>query len=259
VTVRRIAVSELVEDFDLYPRTAVSSTHVRDIAEAMQAGFTMPPIVADDLTKRVVDGYHRRRAYLRVFGENHLVDVDLRHYGSELELFLEAVEANSYHGTNLNEYENRRVVLRLKDANVADADIARVLHVTPVRVQKLVVQTATVTLPGGQVRFEPLKRPLFHFQGQAMTAGQAKAQRSAPGTSYTLVIAQLRDAVTWDLLDRSHAKTIADLRNLYQLIGNYLNALGGGGSGGGGSGVPVGGGPSGPPQQQEEDDTTESA
>src|SRR5688572_13414948 len=58
-----IKASELVEDFDLYPRGDVDGTHVLSLVQALEAGVELPPIIACKKTKRIVDGFHRRRAF----------------------------------------------------------------------------------------------------------------------------------------------------------------------------------------------------
>jgi ParB-like chromosome segregation protein Spo0J len=55
--------SELMIDFNLYPRHAIDSTHVNDLLNALKAGAKLPPVVINQQDKRVVDGFHRLAMY----------------------------------------------------------------------------------------------------------------------------------------------------------------------------------------------------
>lgn len=217
-----VRLASLVEDLDMYPRTQVSSVHVTTLISAIEAGCELPPLIVDRKSKRIVDGFHRRRAYLKVLGSDASVEAELRTYKSDAELFAAAVEANTAHGLPLQEIEKRRVVFRLDDLGVGSDRIASALRTSPDKIDKIRLKVATVTEGGGSIRLEPLKRPLFHKQGSEMTEAQAKAHRSAPGTSYALTIRQLRDAVRFDLLDRTDGRIIEALQALSEDIATYL-------------------------------------
>lgn len=223
MTVQKVRVADLVEDLDVYPRTQVNSVNVTNLVSAIEAGCKLPPLIADNKTLRIVDGFHRRRAYLKVLGGDASVAVDLRSYASDAALFSAAITANIQHGLPLQEIEKRRVVLRLQGFGVDNDSIAGVLRTSPDRIEKICLRVATVVDDnGGSIRLEPLKRPVFHLQGAQMTEVQARAHRSAPGTSYLLTIRQLRDAVRFDLLDRSDGRVIAELRALIEDLQVYL-------------------------------------
>lgn len=224
-----LPLAELVEDLNLYPRTQVSAVNVANLVGAIEAGYELPPIIVGTVgrakAKRVVDGFHRRRAYLRVLGADGSVAVEVRSYANEAELFADAVATNARHGLPLQEIEKRRIVLRLGDLGVSPDQIAHVLQTTADKVEKIQLKVATIVDDnGGSVRLEPLKRPLFHLQGAAMTEAQAKAQRSAPGTSYLLTIRQLSDAVKFDLINASDGRVLAALRELASDLEGYLAA-----------------------------------
>ena len=96
-----VKATELVQDYDLYPRAQVDGYHVREIAEALEAGVSMPPVIAEKGTKRVVDGFHRIRAAQKIHGATAKIEVVFKVYGSEAELFREAMRLNADHGRNL--------------------------------------------------------------------------------------------------------------------------------------------------------------
>jgi hypothetical protein len=223
MTTTSVRLADLVEDLDFYPRSQVSSVNVTNLVSAIEAGAELPPIIADEKSKRVVDGFHRRRAYLKVLGSDASVQVELRSYATDADLFADAVSTNARHGLPLQEIEKRRIVFRLQDMGVDDGQIAVVLQTSPDKVQKIQLKVATIVDDnGGSVRLEPLKRAVFHMQGSAMTEAQAKAHRSAPGTSYLLTIRQVRDAVKFDLIDKNDERHIAALEALLEDLRKYL-------------------------------------
>lgn len=224
MTIMQLPLAQLVEDFDLYPRQAVSSENVSDILGAIKAGLPIPAPIVDRESKRIVDGFHRCRAWRRELGEDGVIDVDLRDYSSEVELFRAAVEFNISHGRKLEAIERRKIALRLRDMGDGDTEIARILHIPPARVEKIFLRTATVTEENGSIRLEPLKRPFFHLSGTELTEGQSQAIRTAPGTSYSLLIRQLRSAMQNRFIDRTDENLINSLQELAYDILAYLES-----------------------------------
>lgn len=215
-------VSDLVEDLTVYPRAQVDTQHVTHLAAALEAGNTLPPLIADRKSNRLVDGFHRRRAHLQVFGIDALVDVELRRYKTEAELLTDAVTLNTNHGRNLTKVEQLRNTLRLQDMGVDDRVIAVALHTTPARVQTLRLRVATVIDGDGNEHQEALKRSTLHFAGRTMTADQVKAQATAPGVSYTFLIRQLQEALEFGLINGADGRVIVALTGLEALLVRYL-------------------------------------
>jgi hypothetical protein len=74
---------ELVQDYSLYPRTVTDDAHVARLVEALRAGETFPPVVADKASRRVVDGFHRIKAYIRAEGDEAKCAVEWRDYADD--------------------------------------------------------------------------------------------------------------------------------------------------------------------------------
>jgi hypothetical protein len=220
-------VNKLIEDPSTYPRSGVSTTNVANLVAVLEAGMSFRGLIlADEVTKTVIDGYHRKRAFVKVFGEDAKIKVELRRYENSTQMLAAATEANTSHGLGLQEIDKRRVTLRLADQGVDDDEIARVLHVPPARIAQIKLRVSTVvSVTGLPIRVEALKRPLFHLTGGTMTESQAWAHRSAPGTSYALLIRQLREALRCELIDESDGRIISALRGLAAEIDSYLANL----------------------------------
>jgi hypothetical protein len=221
-TVKTLPLTTLVEDFSLYPRNRVDDTHISDLVRALQAGAELPPIIADAATKRIVDGFHRRRAYLRVLGPEAAAKVELRRYRNEAALFLEAVDLNAHHGRKLDRHDQSRIVLRLRELQVDDRTIALTLHVPEQQVQTLSVRVVYEASTGTP---QPIKRGLEHMKGQTVTADQMTvidSVRSADVGRLALELTRLLDAQLADLHDNT---TVVRLQALSTSIAAALHAV----------------------------------
>lgn len=215
-----VPLSSLVEDFALYPRHKVDDSHVNDLVRALQAGGTLPPIVADMESKRVVDGFHRRRAYIRHLGSEAAALVEFRKYDTEAELFLDAVALNSAHGRKLDRQDQTRIVLKMRDLHVSDQQISLTLHIPEATVQHLSLRI--VQAPSGPI---PSKRGLEHLRGQSITSEQVEVMGSVRSAEAGRLCMELTSLLDADLVDLSDERIVARLRELEGAIDRALVRL----------------------------------
>lgn len=220
MTVQEVVLATLVEDFGMYPRHRVDDAHVSDLVRALQAGNTLPPIIADAASLRIVDGFHRRRAYIKHQGDDAVALVELREYPDETALFLDAVAFNSAHGRKLDRQDQTRIILKLRELHVADQVISMTLHVPEPTVQQLSLRI--VQAPGGPI---PSKRGLEHLRGQAMTAEQVEVMKSVRSAESGRLCLELIRLLRADMVDLSDAQVIARLRELEQEIAEALRTI----------------------------------
>ena len=88
---KKMKAAELVLDFDLYPRNSLDPHNVKNIIEAISSGIELPPVIADRKSKRVIDGFHRVRGNLRLFGDDAEISVIEKDYRNEAAMFLDAM------------------------------------------------------------------------------------------------------------------------------------------------------------------------
>lgn len=69
-----------------------------------------------------------------------------------------------------------------------------------------------------------LKGSTLHLMGRILTTEQVNAHRSAPGAPYSLLVRQLSDAIKYDMLNGADKKIQIALRELQELLGEYLGA-----------------------------------
>ena len=193
----RVPAASLVEDFALYPRNEVNDTHVNDLVRSLSSGSDLPPIIAERLTNRIVDGVHRRRAHLKHFGDSAIVEVEFRDYEDEAALYLEAVRFNAAHGRRLDRHDQTRIVLRLQELKVDAKVIASALHVPEQEIKTLAVRIVYDTA-GMAV---PQKRGFEHLRGQKVSDEQIGAMKSVRSGELGRVCNELIKLLDYELID----------------------------------------------------------
>jgi len=206
----KIKLSELVVDFDVYPRTDVNGQNVTAICQALEAGDKMPPITICKKTKRVVDGVHRVRAYMRLHGPDYLIEANAKSYANDGELVLDAARLNATHGYKLTSVDRSRCALLADRLHVPMATMAKALSIPEQRLASLVVDR---TAYDGKLRV-PLKRTARHFAGRKLTKLQVEANDRLSGMNQIFYVNQILTLIDSELLDTSDEKLMEALAAL---------------------------------------------
>jgi hypothetical protein len=176
--IERVALDTLVEDFTIYPRGSVSEVRVADLIYSIDAGEIPPPPVIDQATRKIVDGFHRTRAWRKRLGDNGTIDADVQEFADDLAMLNESASINRKQGLPLGRYDQRVVHIKAKALGATDDEIAATLGVTPTRLLQIVVREARSD--AGDV---PLKRGVEHLGGAYLNADQVaeiRRMRGAP-------------------------------------------------------------------------------
>jgi hypothetical protein len=202
---------ELVEDFAIYPRNDIDDYYVGQLAEAIRAGAVLPPVVADRASKRIVDGFNRRRALLRVEGADAQIAVMLHRYPDEAAMVADAMRLNSMHGRRLAAFDQIRCISLAERFGISRDDLPGLLNITKVRLEKL---SDRRTLDGS-----PLKLTMSHLSGAILTPAQQEFNRKAAGgKSGAWYLRQVIALLEADALDRSDEQVTAALDRLRALL-----------------------------------------
>jgi ParB-like chromosome segregation protein Spo0J len=215
---KKIAIAELVFDLEIYPRgeNGVDATHVAEIAEAMAAGTTLPPIIVERKTNRIIDGVHRFHAYKRLFEPTHKVECVEKTYADEREIWLDVIRFNTSHGKALNQHDKVRCLLIGKRLGIDPELLRGALHITAERVDELLADRVG-TLSG---RPFALKRTVRHMAGRQLTDGQAAANEKLSGMNQVFYANQLILLLENDLVNDTEQMTAA-LEKLGALLANW--------------------------------------
>ena len=214
---RTIKAAKLVKDFTIYPREKVDGQHVNEMMAAMADGTTFPPVIVEKTTLRIVDGFHRVTAALRLYGEEAAeVEAIEQKYKSEGDLFLDCVRRNAGHGRKLSAIDKTRCVLLASQLAVEDAQLGAILHVD---VDAMADMRLTKTAINGELHVKvPIKRGLRHMAGRTLTRGQVETNRKFGGNDLAFYANQISMAITNEMLDRENAKCMDALVRLRDLL-----------------------------------------
>ncbi|HLC28337.1 MAG TPA: ParB/RepB/Spo0J family partition protein [Dehalococcoidia bacterium] len=192
--VKELPIESLIEDFDLYPRTMVSGPHVARLRDALTARITTPPVIVDATSKRIVDGFHRVRAYKQLGRET--IECEIRMYKNDAELFADAVRLNSGHGRPLGPYEIKKSVETLRRLGVGEKRIIEIVRAPKERIVEIVSRFATSTSGHESAVKAAYESDLA---GQEMTADQEVANRKLTGMNPTFHARQILIALRADM------------------------------------------------------------
>lgn len=217
--------ADLVEDFDIYPRHDVDASHVSELVRAIRGENTLPPIVVDRASKRVIDGFHRKRAYLRVLGPDGEVPVELKDYANETELLKDAVSRNAAHGRKFDQQDRTRSALMLERAGLNPHEIAVVLRTTEERVRELITIRVVHVDSAGKIEKLPAKPILYGKAGtpaRVVSVEQYEVSQSSGGLKPLQVVRQLRRELDAGLIDENDKDLVEALWGLHDRIAAKL-------------------------------------
>ncbi len=216
----KMPAAKLVLDFTNYPRHAVDDVNVSDLVRVLASGGVLPPIIADRLSLRVVDGFHRHGAHLKHFGDGAILDVILRDYKDEAEFFRAATEANVSHGRKLDKHDRTRIVLRLRELGVDDRTIAQTLHVPEDHVTTLALNV--VLTPVVPAQLVPSKRGFEHMRGAIFTETQLHALKTVRSGEAGRIALELIRLLNADCVNRGSEQIVSRLRELSDVLLAWL-------------------------------------
>lgn len=213
---------ELIMDWNLWPRQAaqrLDTTNVARMKEALRSGFTLPPVIVDKDSLRIVDGFHRTRATLDVFGDDADIEVTLKTYENEQEMFLEAGATNHHHGLPMGPKDRAHFISKARKMKIPWPAIATALNMDPKRVKEFLEKRTAKTQSGETIA---LSSGAKHMAGKVLDSAQEHYVRTetgggGPSMHLSIIINALRSkSVT------VNSKTIDQMRVLRDLVEEWL-------------------------------------
>jgi hypothetical protein len=207
-------VSELLLDYDLYPRERIEPFNVSQMMEALKAGVELPPIVIDRKSQRVVDGFHRVRAYQKLYGLDADIPVELKSYKSDADMFADAVRLNSKHGRPLSTYDRVRCIAKAELFKLEPEVISSMLNMTLETIAEMKAKRFAT------YKMEPfaLKRTTMHLAGKELSDEEADYNVKAGGMHQTFYINQVIAMLEADTVNWDNPKVTNALKRLYDLL-----------------------------------------
>ena len=219
--IKTVKAIELVFDWNLWPRQSVQrldSTNLSRMKTALKSGFKLPPVVANEKDYRIVDGFHRTKAVLAVFGDHADIQVDFRKYGNDSAMFLDAGTLNAYQGLTLSPKDRAHFILKCRKYKIPPAVVANALHINTEKMKKFIDERSAKT-PAGEVI--PLSAGARRLAGKRLTPAQEHFARTANGCLPEMYVSMLLNALKSDSV-MLNEKTVGKLRELRNIIDSVL-------------------------------------
>ena len=217
----RVKAIELVFDWNIWPRQSVQKldgTNLARMKEALRSGFALPPIVANKKDLRIVDGFHRTKAYLDVFGDETEMDVYLKEYAKDAEMFLESGVLNNVQGLPLSPKDRAHFIIKCRKLKIPPAAIADALHMDVKRMKEFVEKRSATTEAGEVI---PLPAGARNLAGKDLTTEQEHYARTANGCLPEMYASMLINALNANALMLTE-NTMNRLQELYNIIERIL-------------------------------------
>jgi len=213
----KMKLADLVLDWTLYPRSNLDSQHVASMVQALEAGAKLPPIVCCKKTKRIVDGFHRHKAYTRAEWDE--VQVIEKSYATEGELFLDAIRYNAAHGQALTSHDKVHIAGIASKLSIDPEAICTALNMRVEAYDKLVVDRSATSANGVTVA---LKRTVRHMRGMKLSKRQVEANDRLGGMSASFFANQIILLIENDMINKEDEELAAKLRKLHGLLESVL-------------------------------------
>jgi hypothetical protein len=222
MSVQEVEVSKLVFEPRLYPRVEPSVFHINRLADALRAGETLPPVIADDERFILIDGVHRSRAWARVYGDESKIPCELV-TADDAEIFRLAVECNTGHGLALTPFEQTKCLLRFNEFGITREVALRALRMTAEKAERMVATKTAYreSSDGGRERIA-IKGSLQGFHGETLTEAQVAANNKCGGLRLGYYVNQMVALVESGLCDRAEGETLENLYQLKELLNAHL-------------------------------------
>lgn len=216
--IKKLKLSRLVLDYNLYPREHLDPYHINKMVEVLKVGKSMPPIIVDKTTFKVVDGFHRVEAYRRLYGDDYQIESNVKEYDGEAEMFKDAIQFNASHGRSLSRMDEAYCLAKAKTFKLEQAVVASLLNITVEKAEELIA----TRLATSQDRDIVLKGSTAWMAGRRLTEAQTNYNRKAGGLDQTFYINQVIAMIESDSVNWNNEKISNGLKRLCELLETVL-------------------------------------
>lgn len=177
----KVKVAELVFDWSLWPRheaQEIDHTNLKRLKEVLESGFPLPPIVVNKKDNRIIDGFHRAKAYLSVFGDGAEIEAEMREYENDSQMFLDTISLNTKQGLPLSPQDKAHAYLKARKLHIPPAAIASAFFITTDKLKKFIEKRTATTRDGEKIALAAGARGLA---GRILTAKEEQFARRSGG------------------------------------------------------------------------------
>ncbi len=212
---KKLKAAELIFDYTLYPRMNVDAQHVFYLREALDAGAELPAVIVDKKSLRIIDGFHRVKAYLQK-DETSTISVIEKEYEYDGEMFIDAMRRNSGHGRTLTKFDRVHCIVKAEKLLLETDRVAAALNLTSSGFHHLVTERI------GKLKSNkdsiPLKRTISHMAGKELTEKQNEVNLKLSGMNQSFYVNQIVLLFESDLINLKDNTVVESLRHLHSLL-----------------------------------------
>jgi hypothetical protein len=210
-----IALNQIVEDAELYPRNHENWFLVNKYAKAMSCGAVFPPITVAFYAGQyyLVDGKHRKEAYK----ENEVSDVQVEvlKLNTREEIYAEAVKRNVSHGASLSTQETVNAILKLRGMKFADVEISKLISIPLGKLESFVCDRMVNSITGEEIG---VKAPLAHLAGQTVNPDVIDGQSVYAVHSQEHIVNQMIQLLETETFNKKNKPLMEKLKVVHNLI-----------------------------------------
>jgi len=216
----RTPISELKFDYNLYPRPSLDGQSIGYMVEALATGVKFPAIIVDKRSRRITDGFHRSKAFLRYYGEKAEIDCEFVTYQDDAAMFMDAMRRNNHHGIRLDTHDKVHCWTIASRLGISSEKVAKALSMPFARFEELIKER--VAFYGKSNQPIVLKATVRHMHGEKLTESQKKVNEKLGGMQQLFYVNQLCMLLETDMLDKDNENLMKGLKKLSKLIGEVI-------------------------------------
>jgi hypothetical protein len=143
----------LIPDYNLWPRYGIDSldsTNVARMRQSLRAGFVLPHVVAA-MDNRIIDGFHRTKATLDVYGDDADIEVEFREYANDGDMLIDAARLNASQGLPMSPKDRAHFILKARKMKIPWPAVAEALKMDTDSVKAFIEKRSATTESGEKV------------------------------------------------------------------------------------------------------------
>jgi hypothetical protein len=144
---------ELIFDWNLWPRNEamnLDSTNITRIKKAIASGQEIPPIIISQ-DNRIIDGFHRTRAVLGLYGDDAVIKAIQKTYKNDNEMFTASVSYNAKHGLVLGPKDRAYIIIKARRMRIPFPILAEALGTDVNDVKEYLAKRTAMTEEGERI------------------------------------------------------------------------------------------------------------
>lgn len=220
-----IKLCDIREDGTLQIRK-INKQIVGEWVNKMKLGIQFPPMLIDGKSKKLIDGFHRIRAYQQALKVDDEVSVIMKDYKDEGEMILDAYSENNKHGFSMSTFDNKKGLYRLRGLGISENIIQITLGISNIKIKKWDRENVIVIVDNEKVTM-PIKKGNEHLYGQEISKEVYEdMDQTYSGWNVTFHVNQILKRINDGTIDKNNEEQNMALAELRDAINIFIKKIG---------------------------------